>query len=109
MKMRVRLKWFWQALLLSALMMAPVWGQIHKTVHGLQVKNSQEQSLFSEHVEGSVVCQALDHLGTGDGLQTFDAPSCVFKTPAHLDETLLEFERSRSSLSYAARAPPSPL
>jgi hypothetical protein len=95
-----------QALLISAVMLAPVWGQIHKTIHGLKSTAVSEQSLFSEHTEGSLVCQALDHLASDDGLQTAVA-SLEFAPPfvavvashsAHHDEAL--------TLAFSARAPP---
>ena len=95
-----------QALLISAVMLAPVWGQIHKTSHGLQSKVSSEQSLFSEHTEGSLLCLALDHLASGDGLQTaitfidFTQPEDRFLSVQFVqrDVTLTQ--------AFSARAPP---
>jgi hypothetical protein len=98
-----------QALLISAVMLAPVWGQIHKTVHGLKSTAVSEQSLFSDHQEGSLVCFALDHLASDDGLQTaatspeFVQPfvSVVASQSAHHDEA--------QTLAFSARAPPQSL
>ena len=98
-----------QALLISAVMLAPVWGQIHKTVHGLKSTAVSEQSLFSDHQEGSLVCFALDHLASDDGLQTaatsleFVQPfvSVVANQSAHHDEA--------QTLAFSARAPPQSL
>jgi hypothetical protein len=73
-----------QALLISAVMLAPAWGQIHKTIHGLKSNVASEQSLFSEHAEGSVVCQALDHLGSGDTAQTLAHSFSARAPPAFL-------------------------
>jgi hypothetical protein len=98
-----------QALLISAVMLAPVWGQIHKTVHGIKATAVSEQSLFSDHQEGSLVCFALDHLASDDGLQTaatspeFVQPfvSVVASQSAHHDEA--------QTLAFSARAPPQSL
>jgi hypothetical protein len=98
-----------QALLISAVMLAPVWGQIHKTVHGLKSTAVSEQSLFSDHQEGSLVCFALDHLASDDGLQTaVTSPefvqtfvSVVANQSAHHDEA--------QTLAFSARAPPQSL
>jgi len=98
-----------QALLISAVMLAPVWGQIHKTVHGIKSTAVSEQSLFSDHQEGSLVCFALDHLASDDGLQTdvtspeFVQPfvSVVVNQSAHHDEA--------QTLAFSARAPPQSL
>jgi hypothetical protein len=38
-------------------------GQIYKTIHGLKSTAASEQSLFSEHTEGSLVCQAFRPFG----------------------------------------------
>jgi hypothetical protein len=67
---RAKFRWFFQALLISAVMLAPVWGQIHKIVHGPallhNLSNDQahdyahdsaddhdaEHGLFNDHEEG---------------------------------------------------------
>ena len=109
MKLPDQIRTVLQALLISAVMLAPVWGQIHKTIHGLKSTAVSEQSLFSEHTEGSLVCQALDHLASDDGLQTaakspeFVQPfvSVVASQSAHHDEA--------QTLAFSARAPPQSL
>ena len=95
-----------QALLISAVMLAPVWGQIHKTIHGLHTKVSAEQSLFSEHTEGSLLCLALDHLASGDGLQT--AITFIdFTQPEDRYLSVQWVQRDVSlTLAFSARAPP---
>ena len=106
MKLHAQFRTCLQALLISAVMLAPVWGQIHKTIHGLKSTAVSEQSLFSEHTEGSLVCQALDHLASDDGLQAavasleFAPPfvSVVASHSAYHDEAL--------TLAFSARAPP---
>jgi len=95
-----------QALLISALLLAPLWGQIHKTVHGIKSNPVSEQSLFSDHPEGSLVCFALDHLASDDGLQAtvisldFVPPfvSVLTRQSEHRDDDL--------ALAFSARAPP---
>ena len=109
MKLPDQIRAVLQALLISAVMLAPVWGQIHKTVHGLKSTAVSEQSLFSDHQEGSLVCFALDHLASDDGLQTavtspeFVQPfvSVVASQSAHHDEA--------QTLAFSARAPPQSL
>ena len=109
MKLHAPFRAVLQALLISAVMLAPVWGQIHKTVHGLKSTAVSEQSLFSDHQEGSLVCFALDHLASDDGLQTaakspeFVQPfvSVVASQSAHHDEA--------QTLAFSARAPPQSL
>ena len=109
MKLHAPFRAVLQALLISAVMLAPVWGQIHKTVHGIKSTAVSEQSLFSDHQEGSLVCFALDHLASDDGLQTdvtspeFVQPfvSVVVNQSAHHDEA--------QTLAFSARAPPQSL
>ena len=109
MKLPAQFRAVLQALLISAVMLAPVWGQIHKTVHGLKSTAVSEQSLFSDHQEGSLVCFALDHLASDDGLQTaatspeFVQPfvSVVASQSAHHHEA--------QTLAFSARAPPQSL
>jgi hypothetical protein len=105
-KIHAKLRWFLQALLISAVMLAPAWGQIHKTIHGFNSNVDSEQSLFSEHAQGSVVCQALDHLGSGDTAQAFE-----FQLPSIEPETDLKWFSIASRAqtlahSFSARAPP---
>jgi hypothetical protein len=119
-----KFKWFFQALLISAVMLAPVWGQIHKIVHGPallhNLSNDQahdhahdsaddheaEYGLFSDHEEGSLLCLALDHLASGEGLQTQDTSVGILEfTPLYLSvESAPLF--SELLLAFSARAPP---
>ena len=119
---RAKFKWFFQALLISAVMLAPVWGQIHKIVHGPAVLHNlsndhdhahdsaedheAEHGLFSDHEEGSLLCLALDHLASGEGLQTQDTSVGILEfTPLYLSvesESLF----SERLLAFSARAPP---
>ncbi len=121
---RAKFKWFFQALLISAVMLAPVFGQIHKVVHGpgvlYNLSNDQahdhahdsaddhevEHGLLSDHEEGSLLCLALDHLASGEGLQTQDTSVGILEfTPLYLaveSEPLF----SERLLAFSARAPP---
>ena len=109
MKLYAQFRTCLQALLISAVMLAPVWGQIHKTIHGLKSTAVSEQSLFSEHTEGSLVCQALDHLASDEGPQSaalklqFEQPEALFISGqfAQRDVAL--------TLAFSARAPPTSL
>lgn len=109
MKLHAQFRTCLQALLISAVMLAPVWGQIHKTIHGLKSTAFSEQSLFSEHTEGSLVCQALDHLASDEGPQSaalklqFEQPEALFISGrfAQRDVAL--------TLAFSARAPPTSL
>ena len=105
-------------------MLAPVWGQIHKIVHGPAVLHNlsndhhhdhahahahdheAEHGLFSDHEEGSLLCLALDHLASGEGLQTQDTSVGILEfTPLYL---LVQPEPlfSERLLAFSARAPP---
>jgi hypothetical protein len=95
-----------QALLISAVMLAPVWGQIHKTIHGIQTKVSSEQSLFSEHTEGSLLCLALDHLASGDGLQTAITFIDFTQPEARFVSVQLAQRVATLTPAFSARAPP---
>ncbi len=123
-----KFKWVFQALLISAVMLAPVWGQIHKIVHGPALLHNlsndhahdhehdhehdsadhheAEHGLFSDHEEGSLLCLALDHLASGEGLQTQDTSVGILKfTPLYLSvESAPLF--SELLLAFSARAPP---
>ena len=121
---RAKFKWFFQALLISAVMLAPVFGQIHKVVHGpgvlYNLSNDQahdhahdsaddheaEHGLLSDHEEGSLLCLSLDHLASGEGLQTLGTSVGILElTPLYLaveSEPLF----SERLLAFSARAPP---
>jgi hypothetical protein len=123
-----KFKWVFQALLISALMIAPVWGQIHKIVHGPALAHNlsndhahdhahdhasdsagdheAQHGFFSDHEEGSLLCLALDHLASGEGLQTQDTSVGILEfTPLYLSiESAPLF--SELLLAFSARAPP---
>ena len=105
-KIQTKLRWFLQALLISAVMLAPAWGQIHKTIHGLKSNVASEQTLFSEHAEGSVVCQALDHLGSGDTAQAFEFQLTPIEPETDLKWSSIASRAQTLAHSFSARAPP---
>jgi hypothetical protein len=105
-KLHSQLRNVLQALLVSAVMLAPVWGHIHKTIHGLQSKVSTAQSLFSEHTEGSLVCLALDHLASADGLQSARTSVEVVQPEAFFMSSQYAQPAAFLTRAFSARAPP---
>ena len=117
---RAKFRVFFQALLISAVMLAPVWGQIHKTIHGFAQQNDvghdhdhdhdhgndHDHDLFSDHETGSLLCLSLDHLASGEGLQSV----CTTAAVAECLPLYFSFESkpvfSERLLAFAARAPP---
>jgi hypothetical protein len=119
---RAKFRVFFQALLISAVMLAPVWGQIHKTIHGFAQQNDvghdhdhdhdydhdhgNDHDLFSDHETGSLLCLSLDHLASGEGLQSV----CTTAAVAECLPLYFSFESkpvfSERLLAFAARAPP---
>ena len=95
-----------QALFISAVLLAPAIGQIHKTVHALDDRPTSEKVLFSAHEKGSVVCQALDHLGSGEALQSAVAIVASVRPIDGLQWPLIEKSLQAPVLFFAARAPP---
>ncbi len=121
---RAKFKWFFQALLISVVMLAPVFGQIHKIVHGHAVlhilandhdhdydyetadRHVAEQSLFSDHEEGSLLCLALDHLASGEGLQTLSTSVAIVESKPLYLSVESEPVFTERLLAFSARAPP---
>ncbi len=105
-KIHDKFRWFLQALLISAVMLAPALGQIHKTIHGQTLQHVAKQDLFSDHTEGSLVCIALDQLASGKGLQAVCTPLAIVQTQplSVFVESKLRF--SELLLVFSARAPP---
>jgi hypothetical protein len=115
---RAKFRVFFQALLISAVMLAPVWGQIHKTIHGFAQQNDvghdhdhdhdhgNDHDLFSDHETGSLLCLSLDHLASGEGLQSV----CTTAAVAECLPLYFSFESKpvfpERLLAFAARAPP---
>jgi len=106
LRFQFHIRWALHALLLSAVLLAPVWGLVHKTVHGLKSSAVTEQVLFSDHAEGSVVCQALDHLGASDGLRAVVPNLLVQARPTEISWQIVQSIVLRQSASFEARGPP---
>ncbi len=95
-----------QALLVSAVLIAPAWGQIHKTIHALNASPNTEVALFDGHEKGSLVCQTLDHLGAGEALQTSVPLLDALRPVSHTLWYFIEQGTPSPFLYFAARAPP---
>ena len=95
-----------QALFISAVLLAPALGQIHKTVHALDDCPPSEQVLFSEHAKDSLECQALDHLGSGEALQSAAVIVACVRPIDGLQWPLIEKRLQAPVLFFSARAPP---
>jgi hypothetical protein len=95
-----------QALFICAVLLAPALGQIHKTVHALDDRPPSEQVLFSEHAKDSLECQALDHLGSGEALQSAAVIVARVRPIDGLQWPLIEKSLQAPVLFFSARAPP---
>jgi hypothetical protein len=113
----LKFRGFLQVLLISALMIAPAWGQIHKIIHGPSVLHNlghdhhheTEHVLFSDHEEGSLLCLALDHLASGEGLQTLCTSVAIVEANPLYFSVESEPVFSERLLAFSARAPPASL
>ena len=115
-KIHDKLKRFLQALLISAVMLAPALGQIHKTIHGFAQQHDvghdhdhdhgNDHDLFSDHEEGSLVCLALDHLASGDGLQSACTTLVIAQTQPFYSSVECKPCFTQLLLAFSARAPP---
>ena len=95
-----------QALLVSAVLVAPAFGRVHQILHVDADHHQAETGLFSEHQEGSLSCLALDHLGSGEA-----AVGHVLLVPTlrPVAESLWVFLEKRTQTPahfVSARAPP---
>jgi hypothetical protein len=95
-----------QALLISAILVAPALGRVHQILHAHDCHQDVQTVLFSDHEEGSLSCVALDHLGSGEapvGHQVSFAPSQhVFS----YQWVLFEKSIQTPAHCFSARAPP---
>jgi hypothetical protein len=115
----LKFRGFLQVLLISALMIASAWGQIHKIIHGPSVLHNlghdhdhhheTEHVLFSDHEEGSLLCLALDHLASGEGLQTLCTSVAIVEANPLYFSVESEPVFSERLLAFSARAPPASL
>jgi len=95
-----------QALFICAVLLAPALGQIHKTVHARHDSSNSEKVLFSEHAKDSLACQALDHLGSGEALQSAAVILASVRPIDGLPWPLIEKSLQAPVLFFSARAPP---
>ena len=95
-----------QALFISAVLFAPALGQIHKTVHARHDSLTSEKVIFSDHAKDSLACQALDHLGSGEALQSAAATMASLRPIDGLQWPLIEKNLQAPVLFFSARAPP---
>ncbi len=95
-----------QALFISAVLLAPALGQIHKTLHALHESPTSDQVIFSEHAKDSLECQALDHLGSGEALQSAAVIVASVRPIDGLQWPLIEKSLQAPVLFFSARAPP---
>ena len=105
-KIHDKLRWFLQALLISAVTLAPALGQIHKTIHGQASLHVVENDVLCYHDEGSLVCLALDHLASGDGLQSACTTLVVAQTQPFYSSVQCKPCFTQLLLAFSARAPP---
>lgn len=95
-----------QALLISAVLLSPALGQIHKTLHAPHDGPTSDKVLFSDHAKGSLACQALDHLSSGEALQTAAAVLAGIGPIESPQWPLIEKSLQAPVLFFSARAPP---
>jgi len=95
-----------QALLISAVLLSPALGQIHKTLHAQHDGSTSDKVLFSDHAKGSLACQALDHLGSGEAIQTAAAVLAGIRPIENPQWPLIEKSLKAPVLFFSARAPP---
>jgi len=95
-----------QALLISAVLVAPAIGRVHQILHAHDCDLEVQSVLFSDHEEGSLSCVALDHLGSGEAPighhVSFAASQAVF----FYQWVLFEKSIQTPAHCFSARAPP---
>ena len=67
---------------------------------------TSEKVLFSDHAKDSLACQALDHLGSGEALQSAAATMASLRPIDGLQWPLIEKNLQAPVLFFSARAPP---
>jgi hypothetical protein len=106
MNFKAGFRWFLNVLLLSAVFLAPILGQIHKTIHGPNSHHLFDHSSLSDHEEGSLLCQSLDHLASSDALKAINSNITVVDSIPCYFSTESECVLSELILAFSARAPP---
>jgi hypothetical protein len=95
-----------QALLISAVLVAPAVGRVHQVLHAHDCHQDVQTVLFSDHEEGSLSGVALDQLGSGEA--PFGHHVLVAASLAVSSYQWVLFEKSTQSPAhcFSARAPP---
>lgn len=101
--------------LVAALLWAPVWGQWHGIAHQVRQGVSSPVVLPAAgdsddgHVQGSALCQVLDHLGHASALMGWPLQAALLWLPAPSPVWLgLSTVDMRPCWTTQARAPPNP-
>ena len=95
-----------QALLVSALLLAPAFGRVHQIVHAHEGHQQVQTALFSEHQEGSLSCWALDHLGSGEAPVGHVVWVATLRPVSNPLWVFLEKSTQTPFNFFSARAPP---
>jgi|LauGreDrversion4_1035100.scaffolds.fasta_scaffold00075_22 hypothetical protein len=95
-----------QALLISAVLVAPALGRVHQFWHAQDFDQDHQAVLFSEHQEGSLSCLALDHLGSGEAPVSQVAVLVTCPPVSTYRWVLLEKSTQSPAHFFSARAPP---
>ena len=95
-----------QALLASAVLLAPAFGRVHQILHAHDDHQLAQTDLFSEHEEGSLSCLALDHLGSGEAPVSHDVVHATLRPVAQYAWVFIEKRTQAPVHFFSARAPP---
>jgi hypothetical protein len=84
----------------------PLWGKIHKTIHGQTSHHVVENDVLCDHGESSLVCLALDHLASGEGLQSACTTLVIAQAQPFYASVECKPCFTQLLLAFSARAPP---
>jgi hypothetical protein len=95
-----------QALLISAILVAPALGRVHQILHAHDCHQDVQTVLFSDHEEGSLSCVALDHLGSGEAPVSQAVLVATLQPVPQYQWILFEKSTQTPAHCFSARAPP---
>ncbi len=95
-----------QALLISAVLVAPAVGRVHQVLHAHDCHQDVQTVLFSDHEEGSLSCVALDHLGSGEAPVGHHILVAASQAVSSYQWVLFEKSTQSPAHCFSARAPP---
>ena len=95
-----------QALLISAVLVAPAIGRVHQILHAHDCDLEVQSVLFSDHEEGSLSCVALDHLGSGEAPVSHAMVLATLRPVAEYAWVFIEKRTLAPVHFFSARAPP---